>query len=409
MDIAILVLLALNLTVLIVLCILLLRRSGRKQTDEIRRAVKKEERQQSERIDRSMAEQRRELTETVSSALSSFGSAVASSQSAFRESMEQRIGLLEKSSTEQLSAIRAATEQRLSAMQNDNNTRLEKMEALVDEKLQTTLESRITQSFRLVSEELEKVYRGLGEMQTVASGVNDLKKVLSNVKTRGILGEVQLGAVLEEILAPEQYRTNVATKKGSRDMVEFAIKLPGNGADPVFLPIDSKFPGDAYSALLAAYDSGDTEKINAAAARLMAQMKKEARDIADKYLDPPFTTDFGVMFLPFEGLYAEAVNRGMVETLQREYKINVAGPSTMAAFLNSLQMGFKTLAVQKRTGEITQLLSAFRTEFDKFQEVLEASQRHLRQASGDLEQLIGARTRSIQTKLNAVEQYKDGE
>ena len=409
MDIAILVLLALNLTVLIVLCILLLRRSGRKQTDEIRRAVKKEERQQSERIDRSMAEQRRELTETVSSALSSFGSAVASSQSDFRESMEQRIGLLEKSSTEQLSAIRAATEQRLSAMQNDNNTRLEKMEALVDEKLQTTLESRITQSFRLVSEELEKVYRGLGEMQTVASGVNDLKKVLSNVKTRGILGEVQLGAVLEEILAPEQYRTNVATKKGSRDMVEFAIKLPGNGADPVFLPIDSKFPGDAYSALLAAYDSGDTEKINAAAARLMAQMKKEARDIADKYLDPPFTTDFGVMFLPFEGLYAEAVNRGMVETLQREYKINVAGPSTMAAFLNSLQMGFKTLAVQKRTGEITQLLSAFRTEFDKFQEVLEASQRHLRQASGDLEQLIGARTRSIQTRLNAVEQYKDGE
>ena len=392
------------LLMLIVLCVLLLRNSGDKQTETIRRAVRREERLQANNIYQAMSAQRTELNETVNTALGSFGSLISGSQDTFREQMELRMSALERSNTEKLTEIRTATEQRLTALQKDNNERLEKMEALVDEKLQTTLENRISQSFRLVSEELEKVYKGLGEMQNVASGVNDLKKVLSNVKTRGILGEVQLGAILEEILAPEQILTNVCTKKGTRDPVEFAIKLPGKTA-PVLLPIDAKFPGETYAALLAAYDSGSADKVDEAAAKLVAVLKKEAKDISDKYIDPPNTTDFAVMFLPFEGLYAEAVNRGMVETLQREFKVNLAGPSTMAAFLNSLQMGFKTLAIQERTAEVWHMLSSFRTEFDKFREVLEQSQKHLKQASGDLEQLIGVRTRSIQSRLNAVEQY----
>ena len=404
MQLLTVILLGAVLLVLIVLCVLLLRNSGDKQTETIRRAVRKEERLQANNINRAMSMQRTELNETVNTALGSFGSLISGSQDAFREQMEQRMSTLEKSNTEKLTEIRTVTEQRLSAIQKENSERLEKMEALVDEKLQTTLENRITQSFRLVSEELEKVYKGLGEMQTVASGVNDLKKVLSNVKTRGILGEVQLGSILQEILAPEQIETNVCTKKGSRDPVEFAIRLPGK-SEPILLPIDAKFPGETYAALLAAYDSGNAEKVNEAAGKLVTVLKKEAKDISDKYIDPPHTTDFAVMFLPFEGLYAEAVNRGMVEALQRDFKVNLAGPSTMAAFLNSLQMGFKTLAIQERTAEVWHMLASFRTEFDKFRDVLEQSQKHLMQASGDLEQLIGARTRSIQKRLDAVEQY----
>lgn len=408
MQLLTVILLGAVLLMLIVLCALLLKNSGHKQTEAIKKAVRKEERIQANTIYQAMSAQRTELNETVNSALGSFGTLITGSQETFREQMEQRMSTLERSNAEKLTEIRTATEQRLTAMQKDNNERLEKMETLVDEKLQSTLENRITQSFRLVSEELEKVYKGLGEMQNVASGVNDLKKVLANVKTRGIFGEVQLGAILEEILAPEQILKNVCTKKGSRDPVEFAIKLPGK-EEPVLLPIDAKFPGETYAALAAAYDSGSPEKVNEAAGKLIAVLKKEAKDISDKYIDPPHTTDFAVLFLPFEGLYAEAVNRGMVETLQREYKVNLAGPSTMAAFLNSLQMGFKTLAIQERTAEVWHMLASFRTEFDKFREVLEQSQKHLKQASGDLEQLIGVRTRSIQKKLNAVELYAASE
>lgn len=398
------ILLGAVLLMLIVLCVLLLKNSGSRQTDLIRKAVRKEERLQANTIYQAMSAQRTELNETVNSALGSFGSLITGSQEAFREQMEQRMRTLEGSNAEKLTEIRTATEQRLSALQKDNNERLEKMEALVDEKLQNTLENRITQSFKMVSEELERVYKGLGEMQNVASGVNDLKKVLSNVKTRGILGEVQLGAILEEILAPEQIERNICTKKGSRDPVEFAIRLPGKG-EPVLLPIDAKFPGETYAALVNAYESGDPAKVNECTQKLVAVLKKEAKDIADKYIDPPHTTDFAVLFLPFEGLYAEAVNRGMVEVLQREYKVNLAGPSTMAAFLNSLQLGFKTLAIQERTAEVWRLLASFRTEFEKFSEVLDQSQKHLKQASGDLEQLIGTRTRSIRKKLDAVELY----
>jgi len=294
-------------------------------------------------------------------------------------------------------------ERRLTSIQTENAEKLEQMQKVVDEKLEKTLESRITESFKLVSTQLEQVYKGLGEMQAVAAGVTDLKKVLSNVKTRGILGETQLAAILSEILPPEQYDTDVATKPGSRDRVEFAIRLPGDGEKPVLLPIDAKFPGETFAQLQDAYESGDPDRISSAAKMLEIRLKAEAKDIRDKYIEPPHTTDFGILFLPFEGLYAEAVNRGFIEDLQRTYRINVTGPSTMAAFLNSLQMGFRTLAIQKRSSEVWQVLGAVKTEFEKFGEILDRSQQKLRQVNDDLDTLIGTRTRAITRKLKDVE------
>ncbi|MEG1930856.1 MAG: DNA recombination protein RmuC [Anaerovorax sp.] len=289
-----------------------------------------------------------------------------------------------------------------------NEEKLDQMRATVDEKLQKTLEERISQSFKLVSERLEQVHKGLGEMQNLAIGVGDLKKVLSNVKTRGILGEIQLGAILEEILAPQQYEENIATKKGSSDRVEFAIKLPGDEEGrTVYLPVDAKFPADSYSRLIEAYDGGDAEKIAICVKELERSIKGFAKSIHDKYIDPPNTTDFGIMFLPFEGLYAEVVRRGMVETLQRDYKISIAGPTTMAAILNSLQMGFKTLSIQKHSGEVWTVLGAVKTEFDKFGQVLSMTQQRINQANDELDKLIGTRTRKIQSKLRNVVSVPD--
>ena len=301
-----------------------------------------------------------------------------------------------------LEAIRITMENRLSSIQNENSIQLDKMRETVDEKLQKTLESRISESFKMVSERLEQVYKGLGEMQTLASGVGDLKKVLSNVKSRGVLGEIQLGAILEEILTKEQYEANVVTKKGSQSFVEYAIKLPGDSS-PVYLPIDAKFPADAYSKLLESYDSGDLTEIESSKSILIKRLKSFAKDIHDKYIDPPNTTEFAIMFLPFEGLYAEAVRLGMVEELQRLYKINIAGPTTTAALLNSLQMGFKTLAIQKRSSEVWDVLGAVKTEFDKFESVLESAQSRIEQANSELDKLIGVRTRQIKRKLKDVE------
>lgn len=315
---------------------------------------------------------------------------------------EARMQRFSDESGQKLEAIRQTVEQKLSDLQSENTKKLDEMRQVVDEKLQKTLEDRMTQSFKLVSERLEAVYKGLGEMQTLASGVGDLKKVLSNVKTRGILGEIQLGAILEEILAPEQYETNVVTKKGSRNPVEYAVKLPTEDGSGVYLPIDSKFPGDAYQELLDAYDSGEKARVDEAAKILRARILLFAKDISDKYIDPPNTTDFAVMFLPFEGLYAEAVNRGMVEELQSKYKINLAGPSTMAALLNSLQMGFRSFAIQKRSGEVWEVLGGVKTEFDKFGDALEATQKRLEQANKELDKLVGVRTRQIQRKLRSV-------
>ncbi len=315
---------------------------------------------------------------------------------------EARMQRFSEESGQKLEAIRQTVEKKLSDLQSENSKKLDEMRQVVDEKLQKTLEDRMTQSFKLVSERLEAVYKGLGEMQTLASGVGDLKKVLSNVKTRGILGEIQLGAILEEILAPEQYETNFVTKKGSRNPVEYAVKLPTEDGSGVYLPIDSKFPGDAYQELLDAYDSGEKARVDEAAKILRARILLFAKDISDKYIDPPNTTDFAVMFLPFEGLYAEAVNRGMVEELQSKYKINLAGPSTMAALLNSLQMGFRSFAIQKRSGEVWEVLGGVKTEFDKFGDALEATQKRLEQANKELDKLVGVRTRQIQRKLRGV-------
>ena len=305
--------------------------------------------------------------------------------------------------TEQkLESIRTTMEVRLNAMQAATDRRLGEMRQTVDEKLQKTLEDRLQKSFGLVSQQLELVYKGLGEMRTLAAGVGDLKKVLSNVKTRGILGEVQLGAILEQLLAPGQYAENVATVPGSSERVEFAVKLPGDGDGPVWLPIDAKFPQDAYAALLAAYDTADKAAVELAAKELNKRVRGFGKDIRDKYLAPGHTTDFGVMFLPVEGLYAEVVRRGTAERLQREYKIVAAGPTTMAALLNSLQMGFKTLAIQKRSSEVWKVLGGVKAEFDTFGQALAQAQNRLNQASSELENLVGVRTRQIQRKLQQV-------
>jgi DNA recombination protein RmuC len=290
--------------------------------------------------------------------------------------------------------------------------KLEKMRETVDEKLHKTLEERLGQSFKLVSERLEAVQKGLGEMQSLASGVGDLKKVLSNVKTRGVLGEIQLGNILEQIMAPEQYEANVKTKKGSNDHVEFAIKLPGKDdlGQEVYLPIDAKFPQEDYVRLQTAYDSADLGGIDSASKALSASIKKFAKDIRDKYIDPPHTTDFGIMFLPLEGLFAEVVRQPeLVAILQREYKIIVTGPTTLAAMLNSLQMGFKTLAIQKRSSEVWQILGAVKTEFTKFGGVLEKARKKISEADDELEKLVTTRTNVMLTKLRKVEELPTAE
>ena len=287
--------------------------------------------------------------------------------------------------------------------------RLERMRETVDEKLHKTLEERLGKSFEMVTKQLLVVQKGLGEMQNIASGVGDLKKVLSNVKIRGVLGEIQLGNILEEIMAPDQYETNVKTKKGSDSRVEFAIKLPGKGKSdkPVFLPIDAKFPQEDYVRLQNAYEIGDSAAVELSIKSLLQSVKKFAKDISAKYIDPPHTTDFGIMFLPIEGLFAEVVRQpDMIASLQREYKIVVTGPTTLAAMLNSLQMGFKTLAIQKRSSEVWNVLAAVKKEFNTFGGVLEKAQKKINEANQEIETLVGTRTRMMQSKLKNVEQLE---
>lgn len=323
------------------------------------------------------------------------------------QQMENRLKTFSMENEQKLENIRSTVEKKLTYMQEDNNKQLENIRTTVDEKLQNTLENKLNKSFETVSKQLQQVYKGLGEMQNLAVGVGDLKKVLSNVKTRGIIGEIQLSAILKEILSPEQYEENVATKKGSRNVVEFAIKLPADDDSFVYLPIDSKFPGDTYAKLVDAMNSGNKEEIEVCSKNLLRTIKSEAKDIHDKYISPPNTTEFAIMFLPFEGLYAEVVNRGMVEVLQREYKVNVAGPSTMGALLNSLQLGFKTLAVQKRSAEVWQILNDVKREFDTFADVLEKTQTRLNQANTELDKLVGVRTRKIQSQLSKVQKLEE--
>lgn len=355
-----------------------------------------------------MRRSRQEMSETVQLSVRQMGEMIAQNQRESTENQSRRLAELNRqmASTsmgieQRLENIRISMEKKITMMTDENNRQLSEMRNTVDEKLQKTLEDRIGRSFKQVSDTLEQVTRGLGQMQTLAAGVGDLKKVLSNVKTRGIVGEIQLGAILAQILSPEQYDENVAVKGGS-ERVEFAVKFPGEGDRPVYLPIDSKFPADAYTRLLDAYDTGDRQLIKAATDGLRNAVLKAAKDIRTKYISPPYTTEFAIMFLPFEGLYAEVLRLGLVDTLQRDYRINIAGPTTMAAMLNSFQMGFRSLALQKQSGEVWDTLAKVRTEFDKFGDVLVKTQTKMEQAQKDLEKLVGVRTRGIQRALKGV-------
>ena len=355
-----------------------------------------------------MRRSRQEMSKTVQLSVRQMGEMIAQNQRESTENQSRRLAELNRqlASTsmgieQRLENIRISMEKKITMMTDENNRQLSEMRNTVDEKLQKTLEDRIGRSFRQVSDTLEQVTRGLGQMQTLAAGVGDLKKVLSNVKTRGIVGEIQLGAILAQILSPEQYDENVAVKGGS-ERVEFAVKFPGEGDRPVYLPIDSKFPADAYTRLLDAYDTGDRQLIKAATDGLRNAVLKAAKDISTKYISPPYTTEFAIMFLPFEGLYAEVLRLGLVDTLQRDYRINIAGPTTMAAMLNSFQMGFRSLALQKQSGEVWDTLAKVRTEFDKFGDVLVKTQTKMEQAQKDLEKLVGVRTRGIQRALKGV-------
>ncbi|MBD8897578.1 DNA recombination protein RmuC [Rhodanobacter sp. DHG33] len=322
----------------------------------------------------------------------------------FGEQQQQRLTALGAQHEQRMNDVRGSLESQLKTLREDNAAQLEKMRATVDEKLQSTLETRLGQSFKLVSERLEAVQRGLGEMQTLATGVGDLKRVLGNVKTRGILGEVQLGALLEQLLITDQYEANVATVPGSADRVEYAIRLPGADREhPVWLPVDAKFPREDYERLLDAQERADADAANLAALALERRVREEAKTIRAKYVAPPHTTDFAILFLPTEGLYAEVLRRpGLFETLQHEHRVTVAGPTTLSALLNSLQMGFRTLAIQQRSSEVWQLLGAVKSEFGKFANILEKAERQLNTVSKSIGD-AGKKTRTIERRLRGVE------
>ena len=414
--------LSLLYTVLLVaICLLqalLLYRSGKQAPRQDDEALKEWVRQQLDAQSKLFAQKQAELarqnydamrgiSETLQTAVQGMSSTLNAGQAAQQQTMEQRLQGLEASNARKLEEMRKTLAESMAALQAQNAQKLDEIRCTVDEQLQDALQKRVTESFKAVNDQLEQVYKGLGEMQNLAADVGGLKQVLSGVKTRGILGEIQLGAILEEILAPEQYETNVATIPGSTQRVEYAIKMPGTDGGTVWLPIDSKFPGDTYAHLQDAQASGDAQAVENARHALELVLRSEAKDIREKYVEPPYTTTFGILFLPFEGLYAEVVNAGLLEVLQRDYQVNIAGPSTMAALLNSLQMGFKTLAIQKRSGEVWQLLGAVKTEFDKFGQGLSKMQQRLRQTDEELDNLIGVRSRAISRKLRSVQSLDD--
>ena len=380
-----------------------MERTERELREELARS-----RQETANIARGDREEQSQSLDRLAKALAAQVGQLASLQGQQLEAFAQQLARLTQSNEQRFEQLRQSVEARLGAIQSDNAVRLEEMRKTVDEKLHATLEQRLGDSFRLVSERLELVHKGLGEMQTLAAGVGDLKKVLTNVKTRGAWGEVQLEALLDQILTSDQFAKNVATRPGRSERVEFAIRLPGQGEEasaqrPVWLPIDAKFPVEDYQRLVEAQDKADPAAVEAAAKALETRIRDEARKIREKYVEPPHTTDFAILYLPTEGLYAEALRRtGLAESLQRDCRISLAGPTTLAALLNSLQMGFRTLAIEKRSSEVWAVLGAVKTEFGKFGEALESTRKKLEQATKSIES-AGVRTRQIERKLKGVE------
>ena len=381
---AILILLMANLFVVLL-------KSNRKQTESLQSFIRQEMKENREEMARNMRELRTEINQTLNLSTQQMQTTLHRNLMTTNEMQREKFEAMNR----QQDVLVKSTEKRL-----------DEMRLMVEEKLQKTLNERIGQSFELVRSQLENVQKGLGEMKNLAEDVGGLKKVLGNVKTRGTFGEIQLGALLEQMLSPEQYESNVKTRKNATEFVEFAIKLPGKdgGKEPVYLPIDAKFPKDVYEQYVDAYETGDVSLMETTSKQLEITLKRMAKDIHDKYIEPPYTTDFAILFLPFESIYAEVIRRtSLVEILQKDYKIIVTGPTTLGAILNSLQMGFRTLAIQKRTSEVWSVLGAVKTEFGKFGGMLEKVQKNLQSAGDQLEEVMGKRTRAIERKLRQVE------
>ena len=387
-----LILLIIALALLIINLIILLAKNNRTQTERIESILRGEMKQNREELSQSIRELRTELNQTLNYSIRQMQDTLHKNLLTGNEMQREKFDIMGK----QQDALVKSTEKRL-----------DDMRVMVEEKLQKTLNERIGQSFEIVRNQLENVQKGLGEMKSLAQDVGGLKKVLTNVKTRGTFGEVQLGALLDQMLSPEQYEANVKTKKNATEFVEFAIKLPGKEGtnETVYLPVDAKFPKDVYEQYYDAYEAGEVTLIDASSRQLEITIKKMAKDIHEKYVDPPFTTDFAIMFLPFENIYAEVIRRtALVEILQKDFKIVVTGPTTLGAILNSLQMGFRTLAIQKRTSEVWNVLGAVKTEFGKFGGLLDKVQKNLQNAGDQLEEVMGKRTRAIERKLRQVEE-----
>ena len=427
MDASLLILiLAINTAILVLVLVVLLSRLGRlreieSQFNVLGKSQEKIEKSVREEITRYREEaggSSRQLREEISTSLKMLGdsllsrmSEIAQIQSTQLESFSSHLSRLTLSNEQKLDRMRETMEEKLSLLQRDNNEKLEKMRLTVDEKLHATLEHRLGESFKLVSERLEQVHKGLGEMQSLAAGVGDLKKVLSNVKTRGIWGEISLANLLEQVFTVEQYEKNVATKNGSSERVEFAIKLPGRDPDRqnIWLPIDAKFPQEDYQKLIEAQEQANAALADQASRQLEARIKAEAKSIRDKYIDPPGTTDFAIMFLPTEGLFAEVIRRpGLCDMLLRDYRVVITGPTTLTALLSSLQIGFRTLTIEKRSSEVWALLGAVKTEFSKFSEVLEKTYKKLQEASSTID-TAARKSRTIERKLKGVQELPPSE
>lgn len=418
-------LLALNVIILLGIVALYLRKQNgnylnelrtelEKTKEDVRRLLVEQATQNRQEVNVAAKLNREELAKSIGnmnqSLINNIGE-VASQQKNLLDSFSKRLSDMTAMNETKLERIRGTVEEKLVQLQQDNNQKLDQMRATVDEKLHATLEQRLGDSFKLVSERLELVHKGLGEMQTLANGVGDLRKVLTNVKTRGTLGELQLENLLDQTLTVEQYDKNVITKKGSNDRVEFAVKIPdkNNKNQIIHLPIDSKFPLEDYHRLLDAYEEGNSQAISENTKLLDTKIKNEAKSIRDKYIDPPNTTDFAIMFLPIEGLFAEVLRKpGLWESIQREYRVVIAGPTTLTAVLNSLQLGFQTLAIQTRSSEVWQALSGVKTEFGKFGDILDKTQKKLQEASNHIDQ-ASVRTRAIERKLRNVQELPSAE